>query len=54
MAEAAIEGTALRQETMDEAVTDVDSYSGGFDGMEDVDDEVLLGESTLAKLREAA
>lgn len=54
MADAAIEGTALRQENMDEEVTDVDSYGASFDGMEDVDDEVLLGESTLAKMREAA
>ncbi len=54
MADAAIEGVALRQENMDEEVTDVDSYGASFDGMEDVDDEVLLGESTLAKMREAA
>ncbi|MCB8979756.1 MAG: 30S ribosomal protein S2 [Ardenticatenaceae bacterium] len=54
MADAAIEGTALRQENMDEEVTDVDSYGASFDGMEDVDDEMLLGESTLAKMREAA
>lgn len=54
MADAALEGQALRQETFDEEVTDVDSYSAGFDGMEDVDDEMLLGESTLAKMREAA
>ncbi|MCA9942394.1 MAG: 30S ribosomal protein S2 [Anaerolineales bacterium] len=54
MAEAAIEGTALRQENTDEEVTDIDSYGTSFDGMEDVDDEMLLGESTLAKMREAA
>lgn len=54
MADAAIEGMALRQENMDEEVTDVDSYGASFDGMEDVDDEILLGESTLAKMREAA
>lgn len=54
MADAAIEGMALRQENMDEEVTDVDTYSASFDGMEDVDDEMLLGESTLAKMREAA
>ena len=53
MADAAIEGMALRQENMDEEVSDVGSYGGSFDGMEDEDDEVLLGESTLAKLREA-
>ncbi|MCB8926367.1 MAG: 30S ribosomal protein S2 [Ardenticatenaceae bacterium] len=54
MADAAIEGMNLRQENMDEAITDVDGYGASFDGMEDVDDEVLLGESTLAKMREAA
>ncbi|MBK8901791.1 MAG: 30S ribosomal protein S2 [Anaerolineaceae bacterium] len=54
MADAAIEGMALRQENMDEEVTDVDTYGASFDGMEDVDDEMLLGESTLAKMREAA
>lgn len=54
MADAAIEGKAVRQETVEEEVTDVDAYSADFDGMEDVDDEVLLGESTLAKMREAA
>jgi small subunit ribosomal protein S2 len=54
MADAAIEGTMVRQESVDEEVTDVDSYGTSFDGMEDVDDEVLLGESTLAKMREAA
>jgi small subunit ribosomal protein S2 len=54
MADAALEGAALRQETADEEITDVDGYSADFDGMEDVDDEMLLGESTLAKLREAA
>lgn len=53
MADAAIEGSAVRQESVDEEVTDVGSYGSGFDGMEDEDDEVLLGESTLAKLREA-
>ncbi len=54
MADAALEGKAVRQESMDEEVTDVDSYGSGFDGMDDVEDEVLLGESTLAKMREAA
>jgi len=54
MVDAAIEGQAVRQESMDEEVTDVGSYGSGFDGMDDVDDEVLLGESTLAKMREAA
>lgn len=54
MADAALEGIALRKESMDDEITDVDGYGyGDFDGMEDVDDEQLLGASTLAKLREA-
>ncbi|WP_420632414.1 30S ribosomal protein S2 [Candidatus Leptofilum sp.] len=54
MADAAIEGMAVRMENVEEEVTDLDSYGTSFDGMEDEDDEVLLGESTLAKMREAA
>lgn len=54
MADAAIEGMATRKETMDDVVTDIDGYAyQDFDGMEDAEDEVLLGESTLAKLRGA-
>ncbi|MBE2199194.1 MAG: 30S ribosomal protein S2 [Anaerolinea sp.] len=53
MADAAIEGMALRKESvMDEEVTDLDGYRyQTFD--EDASDEDLLGASTLAKLREA-
>jgi hypothetical protein len=54
MADAALEGMASHKETMDEAITDIDGYDHeDFDGMEDAEDEVLLGESTLAKLRDA-
>ncbi len=54
MADAAIEGKAARENAMVDEVTDVDGYGREeFDGMEDADDEVLLGESTLAKLRDA-
>ena len=54
MADAALEGTASHKETMEEVVTDIDGYAHeDFDGMEDAEDEVLLGESTLAKLRDA-
>ncbi len=53
MADAALEGLALRKETMGEDYDDR-AYEPSFDGMEDVDDEVLLGESTLAKMRKAA
>lgn len=53
MADAAIEGKAMREESIDDEVTNIDAYTGEeFDGMEDASDEVLLGESTLAKLRD--
>lgn len=53
MADAALEGMAMRKETMVDEVTDIDSYDyDDFDGMEDAEDEQLLGASTLAKLRE--
>jgi small subunit ribosomal protein S2 len=52
MADAAIEGQAMREEATDEEISDFDSYEyEEFDGMGNVEDEVLLGESTLAKLR---
>ena len=55
MADAAIEGQAMRDEGVDEEISDFDSYQyQEFDGMGNVEDEVLLGESTLAKLREQA
>jgi len=53
MADAALEGLAMRKETLGEDY-DQGGYGETFDGMEDVDDEVLLGESTLAKMRIAA
>jgi small subunit ribosomal protein S2 len=54
MADAALEGMASHKETLDEAITDIDGYAHEeFDGMEDAEDEILLGESTLAKLRDA-
>jgi small subunit ribosomal protein S2 len=53
MADAALEGMAMRKEAMDEEITDFEGYEyEEFDGMGNVEDEVLLGESTLAKLRE--
>jgi small subunit ribosomal protein S2 len=52
MADAALEGLAMRKETITEEITDFERYRyEDFDGMEDVEDEVLLGEYTLAKLR---
>lgn len=54
MADAALEGIAMRKETLQEEVTDFDRYRyESFDGMEDAEDELLLGASTLAKLRES-
>lgn len=55
MADAALEGLAMRKETIVEEITDFERYRyESFDGMEDAEDELLLGESTLRKLREAA
>lgn len=53
MADAALEGRAMRKDTLDEAITDFDGYAyeEDYDGVEDIDDEVLLGASTLAKIR---
>jgi small subunit ribosomal protein S2 len=53
MADAALEGLAMRKESMQDEISDFDSYDyKEFDGMGNVEDEMLLGESTLAKLRE--
>lgn len=53
IADAALEGIALRKEAIAEEVTDLDAYAyEDFDELQDADDEVLLGASTLAKLRE--
>ena len=55
MADAALEGQAMRKESMEEEITDFEGYEyAEFDGMSNVEDEMLLGESTLAKLREQA
>ncbi len=56
MADAAIEGAAMRdQKKIDAKITNYDNYKKEekFDGMGNVSDEELLGESTLAKMREA-
>jgi small subunit ribosomal protein S2 len=54
MADAALEGAAMRKESADEELVDVDSYAYvDQDEFQDADDEMLLGESTLAKMREA-
>jgi small subunit ribosomal protein S2 len=54
MADAALEGFAMRKDSAVEEFVEEESYDyQKFDGMEDVDDERLLGEATLAKIREA-
>ncbi len=55
MADAALEGIAMRKETgADELEEGLDEETyGSYDGTEEVDDEALLGASTLAKIREA-
>jgi len=55
MADAALEGINMRKEENDAEITDFDSYGAeaAYDGVEDADDEQLLGASTLAKIREA-
>jgi small subunit ribosomal protein S2 len=54
MADAALEGLAMRKETVEVEVSDYDAYAfEDFDGMGNVDDEQLLGESLLARLRGA-
>jgi len=53
MADAALEGMAMRKASMEEEITDFEAYEyAEFDGMGNVEDEKLLGASTLAKLRE--
>ncbi len=53
MADAAREGLAIRQEDSPEEAVDFDEYQAAdFDGLGNVSDEELLGDSTLAKLRE--
>ena len=53
MADAALEGMAMRKASMEEEITDFEAYEyKEFDGMGNVEDEKLLGASTLAKLRE--
>ena len=54
MADAAIEGMALYKETMMDEVTEFDTYDYDFAGdeLDSAEDERLLGEATLAKLRE--
>jgi small subunit ribosomal protein S2 len=54
MADAALDGVAMRKEVSAEELADLDGYEyEEFDGLDNVEDERLLGEATLAKLRQA-
>jgi small subunit ribosomal protein S2 len=52
-ADAALEGMTLRQEMIDEDIEDYDAYAYDFEDLDDAEDERLLGEATLAKLRQS-
>jgi small subunit ribosomal protein S2 len=52
-ADAALEGLTLRQEMIDEDIEDYDAFDYDFEDLDDAEDERLLGEATLAKLRES-
>jgi small subunit ribosomal protein S2 len=54
IADAALEGMTLRQEMMDEDVEGQDGYDYDFEDLDDAEDERLLGEATLAKLRQTS
>jgi small subunit ribosomal protein S2 len=54
MADAALEGLAMRKEISATDFVDLDKYDQDeFDGLDNVEDERLLGEATLAKLRQS-
>jgi small subunit ribosomal protein S2 len=52
MADAAIEGMTVRDEMLVEKIDDFGGYGSDFEDLDDAEDERLLGEATLAKLRE--
>ena len=54
IADAAIEGMARHKETLVDRIDDFDAYSYDFEDLDDAGDERLLGEATLAKLREGS
>lgn len=54
IADAAIEGMARHKETLVDRIDDFDAYSYDFEDLDDAEDERLLGEATLAKLREGS
>jgi small subunit ribosomal protein S2 len=52
-ADAALEGMTLRQEMVEEEIEDYETYDYDFEDLDDAEDERLLGEATLAKLRQS-
>jgi small subunit ribosomal protein S2 len=52
-ADAALEGMTLRLEMIEEDLEEYDSYDIDFEDLDDAEDERLLGEATLAKLRQS-
>ncbi len=52
MADAALEGIVLREEMVVSEISDFDTYGIDYEDLDDAADERLLGEATLAKLRE--
>lgn len=52
IADAALEGITLREQMVDEEIEDFEGYRYDFEDLDDAEDERLLGEATLAKLRE--
>ena len=52
MADAALEGLAMREQKVDSEIEDFEGYRHDFEDLDDAEDERLLGEATLAKLRE--
>jgi small subunit ribosomal protein S2 len=52
LADAALEGMAMHKEALVDRIDDFDTYGYEFEDLDDAEDERLLGEATLAKLRE--
>lgn len=52
-ADAALEGMTLRMEMIQEDIDDYDASDYDFEDLDDAEDERLLGEATLAKLRQS-
>lgn len=52
IADAALEGQSLHEEMLVDEIEDLEGYGLDFEDLDDAEDERLLGEATLAKLRE--